>query len=187
MKKVKLQMQLSLDGFVGGPNGELDWMTWNWDDGLKSYVTDLTNSMDCILLGAHMPAGFIGHWESVAADPQDPNHAFGKIMCDTPKVVFTKTLEKSAWNNTVLAKGDLAEEVNRLKAGDGKDIIVYGGANFVSNMIKENLIDEYHLFINPVIIGNGLSIFNAVENRLNLKLVKATAFECGVTALHYHK
>ena len=187
MKKVKLQMQLSLDGFVGGPNGELDWMTWNWDDGIKSYVTDLTNSIDCILLGAHMPAGFIGHWGSVAADPQNPDYPFGKIMCNTQKVVFTKTLEKSVWNNTVLAKGDLAEEVNRLKAGHGKDIIVYGGANFVSSMIKENLIDEYHLFINPVIIGNGLSIFNAVENRLNLKLVKASSFECGVTALHYQK
>ncbi len=185
MRKLKLQMQLSIDGFVAGPNGEMDWMTWNFDDEIKKYVTDLTGSIDCILLGGHMPGGFIPYWESVAADPANPEYPFGKIMCDTPKVVFTKTMEKSLWDNTVLAKGDITEEVNRLKAQPGKDIIAYGGANFVSNLIKYNLIDEYHLFINPTAIGNGMTIFKELRQNLNLKLVKATPFDCGIVLLCY--
>jgi dihydrofolate reductase len=192
MRKLKLQMQLSIDGFVAGPNGEMDWMTWNWDDKIKDYVTELTDSSDCILLGGHMPGGFIPYWESVVANPENPEHggiagaAFGKKMVDTPKVVFTKTIEKSTWNNTVLAKGDITEEVNRLKAQSGKDIITYGGANFASSLIKYNLIDEYHLFINPTPIGNGMAIFKEIGQNMNLKLVKATPFECGIVVLHYH-
>jgi dihydrofolate reductase len=187
MRKVKLQMQLSIDGFVAGPNGEMDWMVWNWDDELKKYVNDLHEPVDCILLGGHMPEGFIPYWESVVADPNDPQFAFGKKMCDTPKVVFSKTIEKSKWNNTVLAKGDIVEEVKRLKEQPGSDIIAYGGANFVSNLIKFNLIDEYHLFINPVAIGNGMTIFKEIEQKKNLKLIKATPFECGIVVLNYLK
>ncbi|BAU56061.1 dihydrofolate reductase family protein [Mucilaginibacter gotjawali] len=185
MRKLKLQMQLSVDGFVAGPNGEMDWMSWNWGDDIKQYVTDLTHSIDCILLGGHMPGGFIPYWESVAANPDNPQYAFGKLMTDTPKVVFTKTIEKSEWNNTVLAKGDLIEEVNNLKAQPGKDIITYGGANFASNLIKNNLIDEYHLFINPTIISRGMPIFKYTEQKMNLKLVKAIPFECGIAVLCY--
>jgi dihydrofolate reductase len=185
MRKLKLHMQLSIDGFVAGPNGEMDWMTWTWDDGIKKYVSDLTDSIDCILLGGHMPAGFIPYWEAVAADPKNPEQPFGKIMVDTPKVVFTKTMEKAEWNNTVLAKGDISEEVNRLKSQPGKDIVTYGGANFASNLTKYNLIDEYHLFINPTAIGNGMTIFKDIVGNLNLKLVKATPFDCGIVVLCY--
>ncbi len=168
-----------------------DMMTWNWDDEIKNYVNDLTDTIDCILLGGHMPAGFIPYWESVVADKENQQnrgigeYEFGKKMIDTPKVVFTKTIEKSIWDNTVLANGDITEEINRLKAQPGKDIITYGGANFASNLIKHNLIDEYHLFINPTAIGNGLTIFKEIEQKLNLKLIKATSFDCGIIVLCY--
>ncbi|HEY8781694.1 MAG TPA: dihydrofolate reductase family protein [Mucilaginibacter sp.] len=190
MRKLKLQMHLSLDGFVAGPNGEMDWVTWTWDDEIKNYVNDLIDSSDCILLGGHMPAGFVPYWESVVADPQSPQHGvggteFGKKMVDTPKVVFTKTIEKSTWHNTVLAKGDITEEVNKLKAQAGKDLIAYGGANFASSLIKYNLIDEYHLFINPTAIGNGMTIFKEAGQKVNLKLVKATPFSSGIVVLQY--
>jgi dihydrofolate reductase len=187
MRKVKLQMQLSIDGFVAGPNGEMDWMTWNWDDELKQYVTDLTEPVDTILLGRNMPEGFIGYWKTVAANPEDPQYPFGKKMYDTHKVVFTKTLEASTWENTVLAKGDITEEVNKLKNQKGGDIIAYGGANFVSNLIKHNLVDEYQLFINPVVLGDGMAIFKDVQQRLNLKLIKVTPFSCGIVAMVYEK
>jgi dihydrofolate reductase len=187
MRKLKLQMQLSIDGFVAGPNSEMDWMSWNWGDDIKAYVREITDSSDCMLLGGHMPAGFIPYWETVAANPEDPQYEFGVKMVNTPKVVFSKTIEKSIWNNTVLAKGDISDEVNQLKAQPGNDIITYGGANFAANLIKYNLIDEYHLFINPTAIGKGMAIFNELEGKLNLKLVKATAFECGIVVLCYHK
>lgn len=178
-------MQLSVDGFVGGPNGEMDWMTWNWGDDIKKFVMDLTTPVDTILLGGHMPDGFIGHWKNVAANPSDEGYIFGKKMYDTPKVVFSTTISESKWENTVVAKDDIVTEVNGLKKKDGGDIIAYGGANFVSNLIKNNLIDEYLLFINPVAIGSGMAIFKELEGKLNLKLVSATPFECGIVALTY--
>lgn len=106
-------------------------------------------------------------------------------MVDTPKVVFSKTLTSSEWENTVLAERPIEEAVADLKKQDGSDIIVYGGSNFVSNLIKHNLIDEYYLFINPVAIGNGMPIFQGLEEKLPLKLIKSTAFSCGITVLCY--
>jgi dihydrofolate reductase len=183
MRKLKLQMQLSIDGFVGGPNGELDWMEWNWDDEIKKYVNDLTDSVDTILLGRKMTEGFVSHWTNVVKNqPDDPSYPFAKKMVDKPKVVFTKTLNESQWENTKLAKGDIVQEVNQLKNQNGKDIIVYGGATFVSSLIENNLIDEYYLFVNPAAIGNGLSIFNG---RKNFKLVKSIPFSCGIVLLNY--
>lgn len=182
MRKLKLQVQLSVDGYVAGTNGEMDWMTWSWDDAIKKYVDDLIDSIDCILLGRKMAEGFITHWSNVIANPTDPEFLFGKKMTDTHKVVFTRTLGKSEWKNTVLAKGNLADEINQLKKQEGKDIIVYGGANFVSNLIQHGLIDELHLFINPAAIGKGMAIF---KGKTNLKLIESTSFTCGIVVLKY--
>lgn len=186
-RKLKLQVQLSVDGFVAGPNGEMDWMIWNWDDDLKEYVNKLTTSVDTILLGRKMAAGFISHWTNVVANPNDPSFEFAKKMVDYPKVVFTKTLENSVWANTELAKGNLADEIKKLKNGSGKDIIVYGGATFVSNLIKEKLIEEFHLSVNPAAIGAGMSIFSHLVGKQNFKLIKAKGFDCGITLINYQK
>jgi dihydrofolate reductase len=187
MRKLKLQVQMSLDGFAGRPNGDLDWMTWNWGDDIKEYVLELTNSVNTILLGRKMTEGFISHWtDFVKNKPNSEEYPFAKQMVDYPKVVFTKTLNKSAWENTILAKGDLVDEVNKLKNLNGKkDIVVYGGAGFVSSLIKNNLIDEYYLFINPTAIGKGLEIFKDVDSKLSLKLIKSTQFDCGIVVNHY--
>ncbi len=183
MRKLKLQVQLSVDGFNAGPNGEMDFMVWNWDDKLKTFVNDIHSSVDTILLGRKMTDGFVKHWEGV---PQgDESYPFARIMVETPKVVFSKTLDKSEWNNTKLAKGNLADEVNQLKKQSGKDIIVYGGSGFVSSLIGEGLIDEYYLFINPAARGNGMTIFKSLKNMQNLQLRKSTAFDCGIVVLHY--
>lgn len=186
MRKLKLQMQISVDGFVAGPNGELDWMTWDWDDELKKYVGDLTNTFDTILLGRKMTDGFISHWTNIVTNqPDSPEYTSAKIFVDTPKIVFSKTLTESKWANTTLATGDLNDEVKALKEKNGKDIIVYGGAGFVSSLIKNNLIDEYYLFTNPAVVGNGLSIFNKDERTRSLKLVKSIFYDCGIVLNHY--
>ena len=183
MRKVKLQMQLSIDGFVARPSGELDWMIWDWDDELKNYVGAITDSIDCILLGRKLAEGFIPYWESVAADPDNPEFEAGKIFQETPKIVFSKTLEKTEWKNTQLTKDDVAEEITYLKKQQGKDIIVYGGASFVNALIRNDIIDEYYFFVNPVAIGKGLSIFTDLEQKM--KLVNAKSFECGIALLCY--
>ena len=184
-RKLKLQMQMTIDGFVAGPNGELDWMEWNWSDDIKKYVSDLTDSVDTILLGRKMTDGFVSHWTNVAADPTNEEYSAAKKFIDYPKVVFTKTLTESKWKNTTLAKGNLSEEINNLKKQSGKDIIVYGGAGFVSSLIRENLIDEYYLFINPTAVGIGLGIFNNLKEKLNLKLVNTKTFSNRIVGLFY--
>lgn len=185
MKKLKLQVQMTVDGFVARPNGELDWMVWDWDDELSQYVTDLTNSIDTILLGRKMTDGFISAWQNVASDPTNPMYESGKQFIELPKVAFSRTMEQSPWENTIMATGDLAEEISKLKNQDGKDLIVYGGASFVSSLIKGNHIDEYYLFVNPAVIGDGLTIFREVEQKRNLTLVKAIPFACGIVLHHY--
>lgn len=185
MRKVKLQMQLSLDGFVAGPNGEMDWMTMNWDRKLEEFVQNLTDPIGTILLGRKMAGGFVAHWTSVSQDPASPDIEAARKFVDTPKVVFSKTISASPWSNTTIANGDLAAEIEALKQKPGGDIMVYGGAQFVSSLIRQRLIDEYNLFINPVILGRGLSIFGNVETQQPLTLVHSQPFECGITVLCY--
>ncbi len=182
MRKLKLQVQLSLDGFVGGTKGELDWMTWNWDDSLKNKVDQLTDSIDTILLGRKMSDGFISYWAQVATDPGNEAYPFAQKMVHTPKYIFSKTLTETAYPNTSVLGKNLKEDVLALKNKPGKDIIVYGGAEFNTSLIKENLIDDFYLFVNPTAIGKGLSIFSGLKA---LKLISTEHFECGIVLLHY--
>ncbi len=176
---------MTVDGYIAGPTGKLDWTVWNWDEALKQYVTDLTVPVDCIVLGRKLAEGFIPYWANVAANPEHPEFTAGQKFTDTPKVVFTKTLDNSPWANTLLAKGDLVDEITNLKKQPGNDLIAYGGAAFVSSLIQHGLIDEFHLFINPAAIGTGLTIFKNLDNKQNLTLVKATSFTCGIVVLNY--
>jgi len=184
MRKLKLQVQMSVDGFIAGPDGEMDWMTFNWDQELNQYITEITEPVDCILLGRKLAQGFIPHW---ASQPEGEDVAGADKINRTPKVVFTKTLEKSEWANTVLATGDLVEEVNRRKAQEGKDMIAYGGGTFVSSLIQAGLIDEFHLLVNPVALGKGMPIFQNLEEKQNLTLKKSIAFSCGIVLLCYER
>lgn len=181
---------MTVDGFIAGPNGEMDWMVWDWDEELKQYVADLTEPVDCLILGRKLAQGFIPHWANVATNPDNSENAAGRKYTDTKKVVFTKTLDKSdnavlEWNNTVLAKGDLVDEINQLKNQKGKDIIAYGGATFVAALIKHQLVDEFHIFINPAAIGNGMTIFTELESMQKLTLMESTKFDCGIVVLKY--
>ena len=188
MRKLKLQMQTTIDGFVARPNGELDWMMFDWDDELKKYVNELIDSSDTILMGRKMTDEFVNYWTKAVENPENPEYTFAKKMLDTPKIVFTKTLDHSSWANTVLAKGDITEEVNHLKNQTGKDILVYGGAGFVSSLIKENLIDEYNFFINPTAIGHGMTIFGKLEDKSSsLKLNRSQSYNCGIVVNVYLK
>lgn len=176
---------MTVDGYVAGPNGEQDWMTSSWDTELETYVEGITEPVDCIVLGRKLAEGFIPYWASVAANPDNPEFEAGKKFTDTHKVVFTRTLDESKWENTVLAKGDIVDEITSLKEEDGNDIIAYGGATFVSSLIENGLIDEFHLFINPIAIGNGMAIFNKMGRQHELALVKSSSFDCGIVVLHY--
>jgi dihydrofolate reductase len=183
MRIVKLQMQTTIDGYVAGPEGQLDWMAGAWDEPLLRFVNKLTDSSDTILMGRKMTEGFITYWENVVNNqPDSPEFAFAQKMVNLKKIVFSKTQKTIAGKNIAVETGDLVATVNALKNRPGKDLIVYGGAGFVSSLLDNNLIDELNLFINPVAIGEGLSIF---KTRKPLQLANSTAYKNGIVVNKY--
>jgi len=180
MRRLKLQMQVSIDGMVAGQKGPTHF---NWDEEVKQYSIANAANVDCILLGRKTAADFIPHWKSVGANPRDADFEFGKLITGIPKVVFSRTLQKSEWPNATLANGEIADSVNQLKKQPGKDLLVYGGSSFVASLIDCNLIDEYHLLLNPVVLGNGLTISSGLADTVRLTLVTNRAFSCGTVAL----
>ena len=185
MRKLKLHVGISIDGCIAGPNNEMDWIDFTWDEKFREYEDKLHEPVDTILLGRKMTNDFITTWSNFVKKPDDSWYTFAKKMIETPKIVFTKSLTKSEWPNTKIATGDLKEEITKLKSQEGGDIIVYGGASFDSSLIKENLIDEYYLFINPVVIGNGKTIFKDLKEIRKLSLVESITFDSGTVLLHY--
>jgi dihydrofolate reductase len=179
MRKLKLQIQMALDGFVAGPNGELDWM-WipgERDESMFQRVIELADSCDTILLGRKMTRVFIDHWENVVDNlPDSPEQSLAQRMVNMRKIAFSRTQTAISGRNLEVENGDLAAAVHALKKEPGKDIMVYGGADFVSSLISLNLVDEYYIFSNPVAIGKGLSIF---KERKILKLESSTPYKSG--------
>lgn len=162
MRKLKLQMQMTLDGFVAGPEGQLDWIWLNeQDEASIQKVIELADSCDTILLGRKMTREFIDYWENVVDNqPDSSEQPLAQRMVSMRKIVFSRTQTIIEGRNLEVENGDLTAAVQALKQEQGKDIMVYGGANFVSSLINHNLIDEYYIFSNPIAIGKGLSIFN---------------------------
>ena len=180
MKKLKLQVQISVDGFVGRTNGALDWMNWEHDDKLSAHINALTDSVGSILLGRGMADGFMSYWSAVK--PDHPEYAFAQKMLEKKKYIFSKTITSTSWDNTTVINGDLREEVMKLKQESDKDLIVYGGAGFNRSLIANDLIDEFHLFVNPTALHEGLTIFS---KEVKLKLKQCVPFDCGEVLLHY--
>lgn len=183
MRKLKIQIQVSIDGYIAGINGELDWMITNWDQELKKYVYNLTRPVDCILLGKNLASIFMETWDKRLDDPL-LSDALARKINETQKIVFSNTLMNNPWKNTKILKGDFVEEISKLKQTKGKDIIAYGGATMVQSLVRSGLIDEYHLFINPVVLGKGIPLFERMDP-LGLKLVYSTSFDCGINIICY--
>ena len=185
MRKLILQMQTSLDGFVAtGPNDEQAWVTWALDE-IKPHVIELLDSTDTILIGRKLAVDYIPFWQDTFTKPEDPMIEFAKRIVAAKKIVFTKTLDQSSWANTELAKGNLVDEITKLKNQVGKDMVVYGGSSFVSALIKEGLIDEYQFYINPVVLGKGVPVFDQIDSFRPLVLIKSMVFPSGIILTTY--
>jgi dihydrofolate reductase len=181
MRKLKLQVQTTADGYMGGPNGEIDWTTAPWTEDLNAYTEALTESVDTIVLGRTLAEGFIPAW---ASGPPGETKESIDWMNNTPKVVISNSLTESPWDNATVAGGDLTETVNRLKAQPGGDLVTYGGSTLVSGLIGRELIDELHLYVNPTAIGAGLPVFPGNGAYQRFRLVDARRFVCGMAVLH---
>ena len=181
MRKVIVANLVSLDGFFAGPNGEIDWH--NVDEEFNEYAIDLLSSVDALLFGRVTYELMASYWPTPAATENDPIVA-GK-MNSLPKVVFSRTLEKVEWKNTRLVKGNLAEEISKMKQQPGKDIVIFGSGSIVSALTQLGLIDEYRIMVNPVVLGNGKPLFKGMNDRLNLKLLRTKMFRSGNVMLCY--
>lgn len=193
MRKLILQMQMSVDGFVSAAEGDIAWQVWDWgddwtwDDALKKEFNGTFESIDCILLSRKMlEQGYLTHWADTARDhPGNADYAFARKIVDADKIVLTNKLERSKWDRTALASGDFAGEVQDLKVREGEDIIAFGGVGFASSLVAEGLVDEFQLYVNPVALGDGRSIFAKSGQALDLVLTRSTAYDCGVVVNKY--
>lgn len=184
MRKVIMFNRISTDGFFAGPNGE----THEWfihEPGIDK-ATHKIMQPDTVLLGRVTYQLFEGYWPKVAADPNAPKdmRKIANELSEMKKLVVSKTLEEVSWENTEVIRGNLVEEVRKLKQGDGQDIVIFGSGTIVQQLTAERLIDEYLIAITPVILGAGKSFFKDVK-KLNLKLLKAKDYASGNILLHY--
>ncbi|MDE1865186.1 MAG: dihydrofolate reductase family protein [Candidatus Micrarchaeota archaeon] len=188
MRKVYMFMTLSLDGYFEGPNHDISWH--KVDGEFNKFIVDSwLKELDLFIWGRRTYQLMESFWPGAESDPryQDDIHV-ARLMNATPKIVFSKTLNKveehGNWKNVKLVNEFSAEEMRRLKGQPGKGIWV-GGSNLSLSFIKEGLIDEFRFMISPVVIGGGTPIFAGLGQKLNLELVKTKQFKSGNVLLYY--
>lgn len=179
MRKVIVAMSMSLDGFVAPAKGAPDHRSLPEDPALKRIKLDWFRQVGTHAMGRVTYNEMAAHWP-VSTD------AYAAPMNDLPKVVFSKTLERADWNDSRVARGDIAEEISALRQEPGGDIIAWGGASFAQELSRRGLVDEYRLVINPVALGNGLPLFKDLSEPIDLRLVEARTFATGA-ALHIYQ
>jgi dihydrofolate reductase len=182
MRKLIYSMGVSLDGFIAGPHGEIDWSAP--DEELHRFHNEQTRELGVHLCGRRLYEVMV-YWETADQDPAAAEHEreFARIWQQTPKVVFSRTLDRVE-GNARLVGDDVAAEVAELKRQPGKDLAV-GGADLAATLISHGLVDEFGLFVSPVILGAGTPFFRAVETRLDLELLETRTFGSRVVYLRY--
>jgi dihydrofolate reductase len=185
MRKIIFQMMVSLDGFIEGPKQDLSWHLV--DDEFNKYAIDLLHSIDTIIFGRIAYELFEKFWPAEIVDPATTpdNLEIANQINDMRKIVFSKTMEKVEWKNTILLPQVNPEEINKMKQEEGKDMVIFGGAGIAQSFMKHELIDEYRIMINPIILGKGKPLFEDMTHRMKLKLQKTRTFASGVVMLIY--
>jgi dihydrofolate reductase len=182
MRKLIYSMTVSLDGFIAGPGGDISWSAP--DEELHRFHNDQVRELGAHLLGRRLYETMV-YWETADQDPalSDVALDFARIWQPLPKIVFSSKLDRVEGNAT-LASRDVADEVARLKKEPGGDLAV-GGAGLASELIERNLIDDYRVFVSPVLLGDGTPFFPKLERRIDLELLETRTFGSGVVYLHY--
>jgi len=180
-------MHVSLDGFVAGPKGEMDWIIVNED--LFDYAGARTNASDTALYGRVTYQMMESYWPTAADKPNATKHDIEHSAWykKVNKVVLSKTMKGANLPKTKIISDNIADEINQLKQFPGKEIIIFGSPSTTHSLMKENLIDDLWIFVNPVLLGQGIPLFKDIKQRTKLKLVKSNQFASGVVCLHYEK
>jgi dihydrofolate reductase len=181
MRKIILFNLVTLDGFFAGPNGEIDWHAV--DEEFNTFAIEQLNTTGGLIFGRVTYQMMASYWPTPPALQDDPIVA--DKMNTLPKIVVSRTLETAEWNKTRLVKTKLAEELLKLKQQPGGDLFVFGSANLAATLIQHDLIDEYRLIVNPVILGSGIPLFKGIRQPLHLKWVQTKPFRNGNVLLVY--
>lgn len=183
MRKIIVSMNVTLDGFMAGINGELDWHFPLWNEEMSLYICHQLGKTDTILLGRRSYERMARYWPVRTFTGVELEYA--ELMNNHTKVVFSHTLENASWQNTRLVKGNISEEVLKLKQSPGKDMIIYGSSSIVQSFIRQGLIDEFQIWVHPVFIQNGVPMFRDMEEKVRLEFMRTRSFSSGVVILYY--
>ena len=181
MRKIIVSNLVSLDGFFEGENKEIDWFTV--DETFFEYARQLLNEVDTILFGRITYQMMAAFWPSAIDEDAVITHKMNHLN----KIVFSKTLKKTDWNNARLAKNNLAEVVKNLKNQPGENIVIFGSGTIVNQLTKLDLIDEYRIIINPLLLGKGNAMFKGIDDRIDLELLDTKVLKTGVIVLYYKR
>jgi dihydrofolate reductase len=181
MRKLYSFMVVTLDGFYEGPNGEFDWP--NVDQEFNEFGIEQLHDTDLLLFGRVTYEGMAGYWPTPAARQDDPEVA--ALMNGLPKVVVSTTLASADWADTRIVRGNLAEEIAKLKQEPGRGIAIMGSPALTVSLIELGLVDELRVLVNPIVLGDGHSLFRTTRDRLRLELLQTRTFRSGNVLLTY--
>lgn len=178
---------VTLDGFIAGPNGEMDWVGEFYDDAMARYESELVSSADALLLGRVTYQSFAGSWPHVPDNPDvsEGEKDYARRLNAMRKVVFSRTLDTADWNNSTLLREVVPEEIERLKQETARALLIYGSASLVQTLTNLGLIDEYQVLLYPMVLGGGKPLFQDIKDRVTLNLVRTNTHPSGVVALYY--
>ena len=172
---------VTLDGFFEGANHNISWH--NVDAEFNEFANAQLDSVDMLLFGRVTYELMAVYWPTAAAANDEPVTA--AAMNRLPKIVFSRMLSGAAWQNTRLVKENIGEEITKLKAQPGRDMIIFGSSDLSVALIQAGLIDEFRIMVNPVVLGKGTTLFNGIRERLNLRLLTTQTFHSGNVLLYY--
>lgn len=187
MRNLVFFMHTSLDGFVAGLNGEMNWISV--DDEIFDFVGMMTDKADTALYGRVTYEMMQGYWPTAGEKPNASKHdkEHAAWYKQVSKIVLSKTLSEKGLDNTTVISDQLTENINKIKNEEGKNILIFGSPAASHSLLSYGLVDEFWLFVNPVLLGQGMPLFKGVNEITKLKLVETKTFSCGVIALHYEK
>ena len=187
MRNLIFFMHTSLDGFVAGPDGELDWI--KLDEAMFDFVKTMTDQADTALYGRVTYEIMQSYWPKAGEQPNASKHdkEHSNWYNNVSKVVLSKTMQETGLHNTKVIGDQLSDNINKIKQREGKNILIFGSPGASQSLLNEGLIDEFWLFVNPIILGKGMLLFKDITGTTKLHLVESKTFACGVIALHYRK
>ena len=185
MRKIISFMHISLDGFVAGPNGEMNWI--KVDEEIFDHVGKRISEGDTALYGRLTYQMMESYWPTAGNEPTASKHDIehSKWYKNVHKVVLSRTMEDIGLTNTTIISENLSHKINEIKQQGDKDILLFGSPTATHSLIQQNLIDGYWLFVNPIILGQGIPLFVDIKDKIKLNLLTTRQFNCGVTELNY--